>query len=65
MFYRNGQSCCRLLAEQELHFHPPEDEWKMIVNILKNVLGSEEKARINEGVFEYLYETTVVTIHRK
>jgi len=45
----------------------PEDERKIVANDVKNVLETEQKIWINEeeGVFEYPYETTVVTVHRK
>jgi len=45
----------------------PEDERKIVANKVKNVLKTEQKIWINEeeGIFEYPYETTVVTVHRK
>jgi len=45
----------------------PEDERKSVADSLRNILGSEQKTWVNEeeGVFEYPYETTVVTVHRK
>ena len=45
----------------------PEGERKKVVDSLRNILETEQKTWINEegGVFEYPYETTVVTIRRK
>jgi hypothetical protein len=45
----------------------PEDEQKKVVDSLRNILATEQKTWVNEeeGVFEYPYETTVVTIRRK
>lgn len=45
----------------------PEDERERVVDRLRNILETEQKTWINEeeGVFEYPYETTVVTVHRK
>ena len=44
----------------------PQDERKVVANNLKIFLETEQKIWINEeGVFEYPYETTVVTVHRK
>lgn len=45
----------------------PEDERKRVADSVQNVLETEKKTWVNEeeGVFEYPYETTVVTVHRK
>ena len=45
----------------------PEGERKEVADSLRNILETEQKTWINEegGVFEYPYETTVVTIRRK
>jgi len=45
----------------------PEHERKRVVDSLRNILETERKTWINEeeGVFEYPYETTVVTVRRK
>ena len=45
----------------------PEDERKKVADSLRTILKTEQKTWINEeeGVFEYPYETTVVTIHKK
>ena len=45
----------------------PESERKKVVGNLRNILEAEQKVWVNkeEGVFEYPYETTVVTIRRK
>ena len=43
----------------------PEGERNQVADSLRNILETEQKTWINEGVFEYPYETTVVTIRRK
>ena len=45
----------------------PEGERKKVADSLRNILETEQKTRINEegGIFEYPYETTVVTVRRK
>jgi len=45
----------------------PEGERKRVADALRNISETEQKTGINEeeGVFEYPYETTVVTVHRK
>ena len=45
----------------------PEIEQNEVADSLRNILGTEQKTWVNEeeGVFEYPYETTVVTIRRK
>jgi len=45
----------------------PEDERTKVADSLRSVLETEEKRWINteEGVFEYPYETAVVTVRRK
>jgi len=45
----------------------PEGEREIVANNVRNVLEAEQKTRINEqeGVFEYPYRTTVVTVRRK
>jgi len=45
----------------------PEDEQKRVADSVRKVLETEEKTWINEeeSVFEYPYETTVVTVRRK
>jgi len=45
----------------------PEGEQKKVTDNLRNILETEQKTWVDEeeGVFEYPYETTVVTIRRK
>jgi len=45
----------------------PEDEQKRVVDSMRNTLKTKEKTWINkeEGVFEYPYEITVMTVPRK
>jgi hypothetical protein len=45
----------------------PEDEREKVADSLRKILATEQKTWVNEeeGVFEYPYETTVVTIRRK
>ena len=45
----------------------PEGERKKVEDSLRNILETEQKTWVNEeeGVFEYPYETTVVTERRK
>ena len=45
----------------------PEDERTKVADNLRSVLETEEKKWVNkeEGVFEYPYETAVVTVRRK
>jgi len=45
----------------------PEIEQNKVADSLRNILEIEQKTWVNEeeGVFEYPYETTVVTIRRK
>ena len=44
-----------------------EAEQNKVADSLRNILETEQKTWVNEeeGVFEYPYETTVVTIRRK
>lgn len=44
-----------------------DDEKKEVVDTLRRILETEQKTWISEeeGVFEYPYETTVVTVHRE
>ena len=45
----------------------PKIEQNKVADSLRNILETEQKTWVNEeeGVFEYPYETTVVTIRRK
>jgi hypothetical protein len=45
----------------------PDREREEVVDNLRNVLETERKTWIDEegGIFEYPYETTVVTAHKK
>jgi len=45
----------------------PEDGRKKVADTLRNILETGQKTWINEeeGVFEYPYGTTVVTVRRK
>jgi len=45
----------------------PEGEQKEVADSLRNILETEKKTWVDEGegIFEYPYETAVVTVRRK